>query len=254
MHEKFELLKKTGGDISPHMRRYLADVLSLDESIGRLLAKIDELGLREKTIVVFSSDQGAAPIQLPAEAAGKKSAKAAKRTAAQSEARLDLLGYVGNFRGGKHNMYEGGVRVPFIIRWPGHVPAGRIDDKTLFSAIDWLPTLCRLTGAKPPNDQDGEDVLDLWLGKNRERTKALFWKTSNVRSEVAVLDGNWKLIWPGAKRGETELYDLSSDPGETHNVAAQNPNVLNRLLAKAKAWDATLPTEYIKSAAGDNDK
>ncbi len=254
MQQKFELVRKAGGDLDQHMRRYLADVLSLDESIGRLLATIDKLGLREKTIVVFSSDQGAAPIQLPAEAAGKKSAKAARRTAEQAEARLDLLGYVGNFRGGKHNMYEGGVRVPFIIRWPGHVPAGRVDEKTVFSAIDWLPTLCRLAGAKPPADQDGEDVLDIWLGASRERTRPLFWKTSNVRSEVALLDGRWKLIWPGAKRGETELYDLSADQGETKNIAAQNPAELNRLLAKARAWDATLPTEYIKSGAGDNEK
>jgi arylsulfatase A-like enzyme len=254
MQHKFDIVKKAGGDISQHMRRYLADVLSLDESIGRLLAKIDELGLRDKTIVVFSSDQGAAPVQLPAEAAGKKSAKAARRTPEQAEARLDLLGYVGDFRGGKHNMYEGGVRAPFIIRWPDHVPAGRVDEKSVFSGIDWLPTLCHLTGAKPPGDQDGEDVLDIWLGKTRERTKPLFWKTSNVRSEVAVLDGNWKLVWPGAKRGEPELYDLSTDPGETKNVAAHNPSVLNRLLAKARAWDATLPTEYIKSAGSDNEK
>jgi N-acetylgalactosamine-6-sulfatase len=237
------------------MRDYLADVLTLDESIGRLLKKIDELGLRDKTIVVFSSDQGAAPVQLPAEAAGKKSAKAAKRTAEKSDARLDLLGYVGNFRGGKHNMYEGGVRVPFIIRWPGHVPAGRVDEKSLFSGIDWLPTLCRLTGAKlPTSDLDGEDVLDIWLGQTHQRSKPLFWKTSNVRSEIAMLDGYWKLIVPGSRRGEPELYDLSSDPGETRNLAAQRQDILKSLEAKARAWDATLPTEYIKSSASDDSK
>ncbi|MBW8885335.1 MAG: sulfatase-like hydrolase/transferase, partial [Planctomycetia bacterium] len=225
MQAKFDVVRRAGGDLNQHMRRYLADVLSLDDSIGRLLANIDELGLREKTVVVFSSDQGAAPVQLHAEAAGKKSAKAAKRTAEKADARLDLLGYVGDFRGGKHNMYEGGVRAPFIIRWPGHVPAGRVDEKSLFGGIDWLPTLCRLTGAKlPSTDLDGEDALDIWLGQPRDRTKPLFWKTSTVRSNVAVLDGNWKLIWPGAKRGETELYDLASDPGETKNVASQNPN------------------------------
>jgi len=97
-------------------------------------------------------------------------------------------------------------------------------------------------------------VLYIWLGKSRERSKPLFWKTSNVRSEVAMLDGKWKLVWPGAKRGETELYDLASDPGESRNVAAQQSSVLNSLLAKARAWDATLPTEYIKSAGSDNDK
>jgi N-acetylgalactosamine-6-sulfatase len=151
-------------------------------------------------------------------------------------------------------MYEGGVRVPFIIRWPGHVPAGRIDEKSVACGIDWLPTLCKITGAKlPKSDFDGEDVSDMWLGKSRPRTKPLFWKTSNVRSEVALLDGTWKLILP-TRRGETELFDLSSDPGESKNLAAQRPEIVKSLSAKAQKWNATLPSEYLKSGTGDDDK
>lgn len=256
MREKFEMVRQAGGDISQHMRNYLADVLSMDESVGRLLGKIDDLGLREKTIVVFSSDQGPAPVRLPGQAAGKKSAKAAKRTTGEkAEFRLNMLGYAGELRGGKHNMYEGGVRVPFIIRWPGHVPAGRVDEKSVICGIDWLPTLCRIAGAKlPSNDFDGEDVSDIWLGKSRSRTKPLFWKTSNVRSEVAMLDGQWKLIVPGGRRGETELYDLANDPGESRNLAAQRPDLVKSLGNKVQQWNAALPREYVKSGNSDDNK
>jgi N-acetylgalactosamine-6-sulfatase len=254
MREKFDLVRRGGGDVNVCMRNYLADVRSLDESIGRLLRKIDELGLRDKTIVVFSSDQGAAPVRLPGEAGGKKAAKKAKRAAGEkAELRLNMLGNAGELRGGKHNMYEGGVRVPFIIRWPGHVPAGRVDEQSVISGIDWLPTLCRLTGIKlPSNNFDGEDVSDMWLGRPRERTNPLFWKTSNVRSDVAMLDGHWKIIVPGAPRGDIELFDLSRDPSETRNLAAERPELVQSLKTKVQAWNATLPTDYIKSAASDD--
>jgi arylsulfatase A-like enzyme len=255
MREKFEIVRQRGGDVSQHMRRYLADVLTLDESIGRLLKKIDEFGLRDKTIVVFSSDQGAAPVRLPAEAAGKKSKKAKRAAGEQAEARLDLLGYAGNLRGGKHNMYEGGVRAPFIIRWPGHVPVGRVDEKSVISGIDWLPTLCRIAGAKlPGSDFDGEDVSDIWLGQSRDRARPLFWKTSNVNSELAMLDGSWKIFVPNSRRGETELYDLSRDPAESQNLASQRPDIVKRLADNVQQWNATLPAEYIKSAGSDDEK
>lgn len=256
MREKFEMVRQAGGDVSQRMRNYLGDVMSMDESVGRLLKAIDGLGLREKTIVVFSSDQGAAPVRLPAQDNGKKTGKKGKRTTSeQADLRLNMLGYAGELRGGKHNMYEGGVRVPFIIRWPGHVPAGRVDDKSLICGIDWLPTLCRLADAKlPSNDFDGEDVSDIWLGKSRSRTKPLFWKTSNVRSEVAMLDGQWKLFVPSGRRGEIELYDLSSDPSESRNLAPQRPDLVRTLENQAQQWNSTLPSEYLKSGTSDDAK
>ena len=254
MHEKFEQLKKADGKIDEHVRNYLGEVLALDDSIARLLKAIDELGLRDNTIVVFSSDQGAAPVRLPPEAGGGKSAKNKKRTAGdKAELRLNMMGYSGGFRGGKHNMYEGGVRVPFIIRWPGHVPAGRVEEKSNVSAIDWLPTLCHIAGAKlPPIDFDGEDVSDIWLGKSRDRTKPLYWKTSNPRSDVGILDGQWKLISPNGKRGEVELFDLSKDSKESRNLASQRPDLVKTLTAKVQAWNATLPKDYLKFDTKDD--
>ncbi len=245
---KFNLVRKAGGDVDAHMAKYLGEVNAMDDSIARLLAKLDELGLRENTIVVFSSDQGAAPVRLGPELGGAGGKNAQRTKGDKADLRLNMLGYGGEFRGGKHEMYEGGVRVPFIVRWPGHVPAGRVEDKSLISAIDWLPTLCHIAGATlPSSDFDGEDVSDVWLGKSRDRTKPLFWKLSNPRSEVAVLEWPWKLFTPGQKRGVVALYDLSGDPAEKNNVAAQHPDVVKQLSAKIDRWNATLPKDYIKA-------
>ena len=200
--EKFENCKQRGGDVNVHMRRYLADVHSMDEDVGRLLKRIDELGLRDNTIVVFSSDQGPAPLTLEA----KEKKKGKNNT---DDLRLNAMGYTGELRGGKHGMYEGGVRVPLIIRWPGHVPVGRVDETSVTSGIDWLPTLCSIVGIKINGaDFDGEDVSAAWLGKTHTRTKPLLWKTSNPRSEIAIRLGQWKLHYPNRKRGETELFDI----------------------------------------------
>jgi N-acetylgalactosamine-6-sulfatase len=255
MLEKFELVERAGGDLSEHMRKYLAELLSMNDCIARLLAKVDELGLRENTIVVFSSDQGAAPVRVAPEFGGAAGKNAKETKGAKAELRQNMLGFGGELRGGKHNMYEGGVRVPFIIRWPGHVEAGRVDEKSIISGIDWLPTLCHIAGVKlPDTDFDGEDMSDAWLGKTHERTKPLFWKTSNTRSEIAILDGTWKLITPGGGRrgsGDMELFDLATDAAERKNLAKEHPDIVAKLSAKIDAWNATLPKDYLKSQDKD---
>jgi N-acetylgalactosamine-6-sulfatase len=244
MRQKFADVRKSGGDVNTGMRRYLADVESMDAAVGRLLKSLDALGLRENTIVVFSSDQGPAPVRPPAKA--NALAPAAKRQ--RIEAQANMLGYAGEARGGKHGMYEGGVRVPFIIRWPGRVPANRVNTSSVIGGIDWLPTLCRIAGAGfDAAAFDGEDVSEVWLGQDRKRTRPLFWKTNNVRSDIAIRDGDWKLFYTVRNRGETELYDLSVDRAETTNVATRHPDVVKRLTAKVEKWKATLPAEYVKT-------
>jgi N-acetylgalactosamine-6-sulfatase len=244
MQQKFEIVKKSGDSLDPHMQAYLADVFSLDEDVGRLLGKLDELGLRENTIVVFSSDQGAAPVQNPSERKAKRE---------RSDLRLNMLGYNGGLRGGKHTMYEGGVRIPLIIRWPGHVPAGRIDEASVTSGIDWLPTLCAITGVKiNAADFEGENVSSAWLGKTFARSRPLLWKTSTTRSEMAIRDGQWKLHDPNRNRGEVELFDVTSDPGERNNLAATRPDVVKVLRDKLAQWNSTLPTDYIKADDKDD--
>ena len=102
---------------------------------------------------------------------------------------MDAMGYTGIFRGGKHGMYEGGVRVPFIVRWPGRVPAGRTDEASVLSGVDWLPTLCALAGVKiAAGDFEGEDTSAAWLGRAPHvRTRPLLWRTSNANSDAVML-------------------------------------------------------------------
>jgi N-acetylgalactosamine-6-sulfatase len=248
MREKFAFVRKGGGDVDASMRRYLADVHSLDACVGRLLKKLDDLGLRDNTIAVFSSDQGAGPVEIPRKAEDLPPAERKKRV----ELQWNMMGYAGEFRGGKHGMYEGGVRVPFMIRWPGHVPADRVNQASVIGGIDWLPTLCALAVATiDAKNFDGEDVSGVWLGKDRERTKPLFWKTNNVRSDIGIRDGKWKLFHTVRPKGQTELYDLSADPREGTNVAAKHPEVVKQLTAKVEAWKATLPKDYVKAGDGD---
>ncbi len=237
MREKFDIVRARGGDPAEAMRHYLGDMFSMDEDVGRLLAKIDELGLRENTIVVFSSDQGSPKPKLPEKERDKKKRSANDSTANRADYTVNLMGFNGGYRGGKHTMYEGGVRAPLIIRWPGRVPAGRVDESSVFSGMDWLPTLCAITGQKiNAADFDGEDASAAWFGKPYTRSKPLVWKTSASGSDAGIRIGNWKLLHPTRKRGEDELYDLSVDAFEQNNVAAQHPDIVKRLAAQVEAW------------------
>jgi len=236
MQHKFDECVQIGGDLDDSMRQYLGDVYSIDRNVGRVLAAIDELGIRENTIFVFSSDHGPAPVIL-----GKKGARKYSN---------NMLGYAGIFRGGKHEQYEGGTRVPFIIRWPGHVKAGRVDSESVISFIDWMPTLAVVAGIEElPAEMDGEDVSDIWFGGRRERAKPLFWRPSASGASPAMREGRWKLHGAGRK-GEAELYDLSSDPRESSDVAGRHPDIVADLTAKLAAWTAELPTTYEKREKG----
>lgn len=215
------------------MRQYLGDVYQIDLNVGRVLKVLDELGLKENTIVVFSSDHGPAPVIL-----GKKGAR---------EFSNNMLGYAGQFRGGKHEQYEGGTRVPFIVRWPDKVKAGRVDTTSVCSFIDWLPTLSAIAGINQlPSKLDGEDISDAWLGADRQRTKPLFWKPSSAGSAPAIRLGKWKLHLPRKQRGGPELYDLSIDPSESNNIAESHPEVADRLRKLMRAWVVELPASYEK--------
>jgi N-acetylgalactosamine-6-sulfatase len=163
-----------------------------------------------------------------------------------------MLGYAGIYRGGKHELYEGGTRVPLIIRWPGHVPAGRVDRDNVVSMIDWLPTLCTLAGIRElPEPLDGEDVSDIWLGQSRERTKPLFWKTSAPGSTPVMRAGNWKLHLNPRRDAGVELYDLSMDPSESENLASSHPEIVAGMQRQLEAWVAELPESYIKKTKSE---
>ena len=176
MQHKFDECAKIGGEIDSSMQQYLGDVYQIDQNVQRILDVLDEYGLSDNTIVVFSSDHGPAPVLL-----GKR---------APREHSKNMLGYAAEFQGGKHSQYEGGTRVPFIIRWPGHIKAGHVEQESVCSFVDWLPTLCSIAGVEQlPQDLDGEDISDILFGNSREREKPLFWKTSATGSTPTIRSG-----------------------------------------------------------------
>jgi arylsulfatase A-like enzyme len=215
-----------GADSLPRgdRRQRLAHVLAeSDRQIGRLMDSVPV-----NTLLVFTSDNGALP-----------TFKAAR-----------TLG----LRGSKLSLYEGGIRLPFVARWSGRVPAGRVDDTTVLAAVDMLPTLCTIAGARPPDGttNDGEDLSAALLGKSTARSKLLLWEygrndksfkypAGHDRSpNVAIRDGQWKLLINADGTG-AELYDLAADANETQNLATQNPDIAKRLADAALAWCKSSP-------------
>jgi arylsulfatase A-like enzyme len=207
-------------------------VEELDHHTGRLLDAIDKLGLRDNTIVIFTTDNG--PWNNLQEVLAKRHNGAV------------AWGSSGPLREGKGSTYEGGLRVPCVVRWPDHVPEGRVSD-AIFSTLDFMPTFATIAGYDLPDDRilDGVDQTQLLTGKSEDGAREDFFYF--CRNELhGVRNGQWKLILPDRKvfygyvddRGSngTELYDLNSDIGETKNVADQHPKVVARLLKDAKAF------------------
>ena len=225
---------RAGGRNFPHASAaeiFYASVTDLDAQIGRLLDGLDQWGLAENTLVFFSSDNGPEDIHI-------------------GNAGHSGVGSAGPFRGRKRSLYEGGVRVPGIVRWPGKVPAGQINDSAVVAGIDWLPTVCQLANVTIPETHrlDGEAMADIFAGGSRPRTTPLFWEWRfriagepfHHSPELAVRDGDWKL-YLNPDRSRIELYDMKSDLTQLNNVVEHHPDVVERLSAAALAWAQTLP-------------
>lgn len=227
---------ETGGGI---LRTYYAVMQNMDAQLGRLVKRIDELGLGPDTVIVFTSDNGGVSLpQLDEPTAGG--------------------GGNGPFRGCKGSLYEGGIRVPFIVRWSGSTPAGKVDDVTPVCGVDLLPTACALAGVAPPADVDGVDLGATLRGRPTPRARPLFWEwrapqgrleTIHTSPMLAMRDGAWKLLAnPDGSR--TELYDLTKDPGETDNLAREYPSAVDAMRPALLAFFASLPKAPLLSGAG----
>ena len=189
---------------------FAAMVKELDDYVGELLQKISELGLEKNTIVIFASDNG------PHLEAG---------------ADPDYFNSNGDLKGYKRDMYEGGIRSPMLVRWPGKIKAGSEND--LISAFwDIMPTFAEISGAECPEGIDGISFLPSLLGKKQKQHEFLYWEFHEQGGKMAVRMGNWKAIKLNINKtpqGETELYDLSVDIGETNNIATSNPEIVKRM-------------------------
>lgn len=204
-------------------RRYAAMVTMLDRHVGEIFALLKELNLDDKTLVMFSGDNGGNDyFPTKEQPRGVHSANKNPKTGVE-------------FRGRKSTLYEGGLRVPVIARWPGKIAPGRVSN-LLWYFPDVLPTIAEVTGAKPPSDIDGVSILPELIGEaaaghKQAQHEYLYWEFSG---QTAVRMGSWKAIKP-KKSTDWELFDLSKDISETTDLATNNPEVLAKLQAYAKA-------------------
>jgi len=202
-------------------RRYAAMVHLLDRQVGQILALLRELGLEQNTLVLFSGDNGGADYFVSPEfPRGVHSANKDPRTGTE-------------FRGKKGQLYEGGLRVPVVARWPGRIAPGRVSNH-LWYFPDILPTIAELCGAPLPPDIDGLSLVPELLGaaaagRPQAQHRYLYWE---FVGQVAVREGNWKAIQPKAG-APWELYDLARDVSERNDLAARHPDVLARLQGHA---------------------
>ncbi len=207
---------KAGGyGYTPHFTpraAYAAMITRLDTYVGRLLQLIEDEGLSENTIVVFSSDNGT--------------------THLGQEVDYEFFESVGELRGLKGSLYEGGVRVPTIVRWPGRIAAGGQSDH-VSGFEDWLPTLLELadSGAALPENIDGISLAPTLLGMPQSPRPYLYREFGGYGGQQSIRVGNWKAVRQQMNRGnlDIELYDLADDIGEQHNVASEHPETVARL-------------------------
>ena len=184
-------------------KRYMAANTYMDEAIGRMLQTLDELDLADNTIVIFFSDNGGSGVADNAPLKGNKS-----------------------------DTFEGGIRVPCIVRWPGVIPAGTLSDEFL-SSMEIFPMLCGAAGVKPPQGVvlDGFDMTSVLAGKQKSSRKEMFWQR---RSNKAARVGNFK--WVESSRG-SGLFDLSSDIGEQHDLSGEKPDILKKVRSRFAEWE-----------------
>jgi arylsulfatase A-like enzyme len=208
-------------------RLYAAMNAALDEGVGNLLSTIHELKLDSDTLIFFLSDNGG-PIGV-------------------NGSHNDPL------RGGKGQVYEGGIRVPFAARWTGRLPAGKVFKQPVIS-LDILPTAVALAGGRLPTDRkiDGVDLMPHLLGKaTRPPHERLFWRTGGGVA-YGVREGRYKLV---KIQGQTQLFDLESDIGETTDISAAKPDVLQRLDKAREDWNKELiPPIFESPRAGQKQK
>jgi arylsulfatase A-like enzyme len=220
---------------TPALQKFYAVLVKMDRQIGRLLRFLDDERLAESTLVVLTSDNG--PTAWPR----------------YYRQRIEPPGSTGGLRGRKWSLYEGGIRMPLIVRWKGKIPAGRVNKTSVIAAVDFFPTFCKIAGVTPPKAAfDGEDMSAAFLGGTPKRTKPIFWeygrdatylrpgKKSDQSPSCAVREGNWKLL-ANADGSRVELYDLATDPHESRNLAMKRPAVSKRLTAKLLGWRKSLP-------------
>ncbi|MEM1221952.1 MAG: sulfatase-like hydrolase/transferase [Verrucomicrobiota bacterium] len=219
------------GDVQEAMRAYCSDVTELDNHVGRLMQAIKNLGLDEETMVIFASDNGPPPL------GGVDNLDQLAERIKERPTLINCVGSAGPYRDRKISLHEGGVRTPLFVRWPGKIPAGQVNTETVFTGVDFLPTLATLTGAEIPAGIDGISLLSSWAGQQIERGQPHFW---NDRPGWSTLrDKQWKAH---LKKKEFRLFDILEDPSESNEVSSQFPEISDQYRKLLEQFEATLPS------------
>jgi len=197
---------------------YAGVIETIDDTIGRLMAKLEALKLTENTIVVFTSDNGG--LHVP-------------------EGPHPRVTHNTPFRAGKGYVYEGGLRIPLIVRWPGRVPAGKVTEEPVINT-DWVPTLLELAGQPPPTGLDGISFAAGLSGRGPYPQRSFFWHfphytNQGSRPSGAMRDGPWLMV-EFYDEEKAELYNLAADMSETHDLAAEQPKRVTQMRATLAAW------------------
>jgi arylsulfatase A-like enzyme len=198
---------------------YLAMLTSMDEAVGKVLDALKRTGADDNTLIIFFSDNGGA-----------------RRNFANNGALRDF----------KQSVYEGGIRVPFIVSQPGRLPKGKICDEPVIS-LDVVPTICAATGATMPEDReyDGKNMLPILRSQRKGPLhKRLFW--DDGEKQWAVREGKWKLLYN--RQGSLELYDLEADISEKNNLVKERPEIVQRLQNAYKDWKNQMAPQLSKAA------
>jgi arylsulfatase A-like enzyme len=199
---------------------YAAMVTRLDREVGQVVDAVEELGLSGQTLIVFASDHGATFEQ-------------------GNQGTSNALDSNRPFRGQKRTLWEGGVRVPALACWPGHIPSGVVSEG-IVQTIDLLPTFLAVAGTAPEASWkvDGVNLLPAWTGQAPYPDRALFWEwRSEGIHQLAALRGNLKLVI--TQGGKPEVFDVVTDPAERRNITAERPGDARRLQDELKAWLGT---------------
>lgn len=229
-------------DRFPHLpedRRIMAAMLSaVDDGVGDIIDELKRLGLYEDTVVFYQSDNGPS-----------------RESRNWMDGRTDPYygGLPGGLKGHKYSLFEGGIRVPGIFSWPGHIPAGQVVDEPC-AAMDVFPTLLTMAGGDPAGYQlDGLDISAVLMNGAKTPHEALYWE---MEQQTAIRQGKYKLVLDGQLvEGESPqdpvfLSDLSADPGETKNLAGAMPELADELKEKALAWRAGIEATWDSKFAG----
>jgi arylsulfatase A-like enzyme len=212
-HSKF----KEKDPAHPYNAAYAAQITQMDKEVGRMMKTLDDLGLADNTIVVFTSDHGAT-----------------FETMEHGCTNYHDSNYP--FRGQKRTLWEGGTRVPGIVRWPGYVPAGKVSDD-IVHMIDLFPSFCAVAGFQPDPKWhvDGVNLLPTFEGKAPSPDRTIFWEWDESGSKYLVaLHGNMKLMIDGGNR--PELYDVVADPAERRDCSQEFPEITKDLKKQLDAW------------------